>query len=141
MSVELRNAQRKQRLDRSRIKRIVQKLIEALGRSGAEVSILFVDDRQMLKLHEKWMQRATPTDVLSFVMGPVARGGPEILGDIVVSVETAARRARGNVTREVVRYLIHGLLHLIGYDHVTPSDRQRMTRESRRLQRIAHAVV
>ena len=139
MPVELKNAQQLL-VDVRRIKRIVQELLEALGRGQAEVSVLFVGDRKMLEIHQRWMGEATPTDVLSFQMGPAARGGPEILGDIVISVETAARRAPKNVLEEIIRYLIHGLLHLVGYDHVRLSDRRRMNRESRRLRRIAHAV-
>lgn len=94
----------------------------------------------MIEIHQRWMGDAAPADVLSFPMGPAAKGGPEILGDIVVSVETAARRAPKNVTEEILRYLTHGLLHLAGHDHVRLSDRRRMNRESRRLRRIAHAM-
>ena len=129
MSVECRNAQRKRKLDLRRIKRVVQALLAAVGRPEAEVSVLFVDDRRMRRLHKVWMGEDTPTDVLSFPMDQ------RILGDIVISVETAARRAPAKVTREIFRYLIHGLLHLIGHDHLRRADRDRMSRESRRLLR------
>ena len=135
MSVECRNAQRKRKLDLRRIKRVVEALLAAVGRPEAEVSILFVDDRRMRRLHKAWMGEDTPTDVLSFPMDQ------RILGDIVISVETAARRAPARVTREIFRYLIHGLLHLMGRDHVKRSDRQRMNRESRRLMKVAEGVI
>ncbi len=162
--VELRNAQRVFQLEGGRTRRVIQTLLKAVGRPEAEVSILLVEDRQMRALHRIWMGEDTPTDVLSFPQRPnkgvrplrgskgsdLFRGQrchvpsvgepPEILGDIVVSVETAARRAPKDVPEEILRYLTHGLLHLVGHDHVRLSDRRRMNRESRRLRRIAHAV-
>jgi len=128
--VELRNAQRRFKLDVRRIKRAVQALLKGVGRSEAQVSVLFVDDQKMRQLHRQWMGEDAPTDVLSFPMEE------RVLGDVVISVETAARRAPKNVTRETVRYLIHGLLHLIGHDHVGRTDRRRMSRESRRLMKL-----
>lgn len=138
MPVEFQNAQRRFRLEGRRIRRVARRLLQAVGRPEAELSILLVDDRAIRTLHHRWMGEDTATDVLSF-----PQGGPaaDLLGDIVISVETAARRSPGRIFEETLRCLIHGLLHLVGYDHVRLSDRRRMERESRRLQRIAHAAV
>ena len=142
MLVDLRNAQRRVRVDTARLRRVAATVIEQLGFHDAELSVLLVDDREMARLHGRWMDDPTPTDVMSFPSEgiPSARhkrkvGGAVLLGDIVISTETAARRARAGVLREIVRYLIHGLLHLIGHDHVRIRERARMNREARRLMR------
>lgn len=104
-------------------------MLEAIGRPEATLSVLLTDDREMAQLHERWMGEAGPTDVLSFPMGD------PLLGDIAISVETAARRRPRDVEGEVTRALIHGLLHLIGHDHARKPDKDRMDREARRLWR------
>jgi len=168
MGVELRNAQRRIRLDSGRFKQVAEKLLEAVGRSESELSILLTDDRRMAKLHERWMGEPGPTDVLSFPMRDVIASDreskpcrersnlvlktrllrrpcgpprndeserPQLLGDIAISVETARRRGKGKLFEEMTRYLIHGLLHLIGHDHATKRERQGMNRQARRLWR------
>ena len=83
----------------------------------SEISVLFCGDGRMRALNRRFRGKDTPTDVLSF---PAGRG--ELLGDIVVSVPSAARQARrrGERTRrEIDRLLLHGYLHLLGYDHET----------------------
>ncbi|MBI3332719.1 MAG: rRNA maturation RNase YbeY [Candidatus Omnitrophica bacterium] len=120
------------------MKRLAQGLLVALDRPDGTLSILLADDRQMARLNERWMGEAGPTDVLSFPMdqGKKRLAGPVILGDVAISVETAARRAGPRVFEEAGRYLIHGLLHLIGHDHVRLRDRRRMNQQARRLQRM-----
>ncbi len=113
-------------------------LLKQLGLQESGLSVLLVDDRRMGRIHGRWMADLTPTDVLSFEIGRVVKGRrrlrpPETLGDVVISAETAARRARAGVEKEVVRYLVHGVLHLTGHDHLRESERRRMNRESRRL--------
>ena len=131
MGVELRNAQRRVRLDIRRLKGDAQGLLEAVGHSSSILSVLVTDDRQMAWLHQQWMGLEGPTDVLSFPMG-----GPQVLGDIVISAETAARRKPRDPQAEVTRCLIHGLLHLAGYDHRLSSQRVRMNRQAQRLRRL-----
>lgn len=130
MPVELRNAQRAVRIDARRLRKEAEVLLEAVGRSGAVLSILITDDRRMAPLHEQWMGEPGPTDVMSFPMNE-----PSILGDIVISAETAARRRPKDPYKEVLRYLIHGLLHLIGHDHRNAPERERMDRHAGLLQR------
>ncbi len=158
MPVELRNAQRTVRLDLRRLRGAARQMLEAVGRPEATLSVLLTGDREMAQLHERWMGEPGPTDVLSFPMGEVMKrrnGEPgkrrwsrfadsptppfshsNVLGDIAISVEMAARRRPRDVQREVTRLLIHGLLHLIGHDHVRATDRRRMDREARRLWRL-----
>ncbi len=135
MPVELTNEQRVVRLGMRRIKRQAEALLEAVGQSRSVLSVLLTDDRRMALLHERWMGEEGPTDVMSFRMQEAG-----ILGDVVISVETAARRRPGNPGAEVLRYLVHGLLHLMGHDHRRKVERLRMSRETRLLQNKVRAA-
>ena len=135
MPVELRNEQRAVPLDARRLKRQAEGLLEEVGRPEAVLSILLTDDRRMARLHERWMGEEGPTDVMSF---PMSEAG--ILGDIVISAETAARRRPKDPAGEVLRYLVHGLLHLVGYDHRAKAQRLRMNRQAHLLRNRMEAA-
>lgn len=99
------------------------------------IAIGLMNDEQIAGLHEQFMGDPSPTDVLTFDLreGPEI---PEVEGDIAVSVETArrqARRFRTDARSEILRYVVHGVLHLLGYDDHTPSGRARMRREENRV--------
>ncbi len=130
MPVEVRHGQHRVRLDTRRLRKVAHALLKALGKEEASLSILLTDDRKMAQLHERWMGESGPTDVLSFPQGENRQ-----LGDIAISVETAARRAPEDVATEINRYLVHGLLHLMGQDHLRKRDRRRMNQEAKRLHR------
>jgi len=131
VAVEIRNSQRRVAVDVQRLGNDAKKWLAAIGKQRAILSVLLTDDRRMARLHKRWMDEKGPTDVMSFPMGG------EILGDIVISVETAARRHPKDVQAEIRRYLVHGLLHLNGYDHATKKDQRRMDRRADRLLRLA----
>jgi probable rRNA maturation factor len=105
-----------------RVRRFVGRIRRALAqskiqnpKSKIELSVLFCGDSRMRALNRRFRGKDKSTDVLSF---PTAEG--KLLGDIVVSVPYAARRARGSrsrTSREIERLLLHGYLHLLGYDH------------------------
>ena len=135
MPVELRNEQRVVPLDTRRLKTQAEGLLEEVGRPEAVLSILLTDDRRMARLHERWMGEEGPTDVMSF---PMSEAG--ILGDIVISAETAARRRPKDPAGEVLRTLVHGLLHLVGYDHHAKAQRLRMNRRARLLRNRMEAA-
>ena len=86
------------------------------------MSIVLVDDEEVTRLNRQYFHRRRPTNVIAF---PMAAGNPaaihaEILGDVVISAETAKRKAMavgGEAEEEVLFLMIHGLLHLVGYDH------------------------
>ncbi|MDP2313031.1 MAG: rRNA maturation RNase YbeY [Pseudomonadota bacterium] len=106
-------------------------LLKHLGMPKAELSILLCDDEFIRGLNAQWRQKDEPTDVLSFAMGEGddADLNPDVLGDIVISVETAARQAAAlglTLDQEMRVLLVHGLLHLLGYDHVEPEDAPEM---------------
>lgn len=123
-------------------------MLVAVDRENALVSIMLCDDDTIAELNGQYRNKPKSTDVLSFGMnGDPADGGeapdepfrennePELLGDIVISIPTAARQARpaGNLRAEVTRLLAHGLLHLLGLVHGTTSDRRAMEAETERL--------
>ncbi len=130
MPVELRNEQLRVRIDGRRLQRQAELLLAAVGRADSVLSILVTDDRRIAPLHERWMGEPGPTDVMSFPMEEA-----RILGDIVISAETAARRRPKDPHGEMLRYLVHGLLHLTGQDHTTARERLRMDRKARLLEK------
>jgi probable rRNA maturation factor len=97
-------------------------LLRNLGLHNAQLSVLFVGDRAMRTLNRRYRGIDRPTDVLSFSLreGEFASIQPDVLGDIVIGVPVAARQAAAAghpLAREIDLLLIHGLLHLLGYDH------------------------
>jgi probable rRNA maturation factor len=118
-------------------------MLRALDLGDAELSVLFVDDAAIRVLNRTHRDKDRPTDVLAFPVDekPV-HGMPRVLGDVVISLETALRQARSrrrSLVAEVRFLLAHGLLHLVGYDHATRIQKRRMDAASRRLVRAAGA--
>lgn len=102
---------------------------------AAEVSLTLVDDEQIHELNRDYRGVDRPTDVISFALEegdePAIIGGPAemLLGEIVISMETAMRQAAEyghSLEREVAFLALHGMLHLLGYDHMTQEDEKRM---------------
>jgi len=111
--------------------------LRALGREDAELSLLVVGDRRIRALNREWRGKDAATDVLSFPLSDPPGIGP-VLGDVVISFETAVRRAFGegrSTRRELERYLAHGILHLLGYDHERQEDARRMAKKEAALAR------
>jgi probable rRNA maturation factor len=93
-----------------------------LGLLEAELSILFVNDLQIQELNRRYLHRDQPTNVLAFSMrqGEFSTLHPHLLGDLVISVETAKRQSNQFVLNEmemVILLMVHGVLHLMGYEH------------------------
>lgn len=102
-----------------------QAVLDALGFPDGELSILIVDDADIAELNETYLHRSGPTNVIAFSMreGDFPQISPQMLGDVVISTETARREAdaAGIPFRErFVQLLVHGVLHLFGYDHEGP---------------------
>ncbi|HTY43598.1 MAG TPA: rRNA maturation RNase YbeY [Thermoanaerobaculia bacterium] len=103
----------------ARVRRLLGRAARAARAHGSGVSVLFCADGRMRTLNRRYRGKDRSTDVLAFPAGPAVGG---YLGDIVISVPYAAREARRRrepAEREMDRLLLHGLLHLIGYDHET----------------------
>jgi len=123
------NRQRRRRVNPARLRRVLRGAAASLRVRG-EVALVLTGDRSLRALNARYRGKAKATDVLSF-SGP---GGNEGLGDIVISVETAARNARGlgrTLPQELDVLALHGFLHVLGYDHET--DDGTMDRLERRL--------
>jgi probable rRNA maturation factor len=132
VAVEISNRQQAMAVNLAWLERIVRGAIAVIRAEAAEISVLVVNDRRIAKLHAEWMQISEPTDVLTFDLGsdPPRR----LAGDIVVSGETARRVARElgwQPRQELAYYVVHGLLHLAGYDDLTPGERRRMRKRER----------
>ena len=128
------------------IQSVARKILAAAGEPGDELSLDLVGDRRMRRLNRQYRDRDYPTDVLAFPMRDSLRvtrdalrvKPHEMLGDVVISVPTAARQAaaRGHtVERELAVLLVHGILHLCGYDH------EQGEREARRMRRKERAIL
>lgn len=120
------------------MKRRLDAMLRALELPDAEVSVLLTDDREIRVLNRDYRGVDKPTDVLSFSMreGEGARFAGDMLGDLVISVQTCARQARTAkrpLLDEATMLLAHGLLHLLGWDHQNPAEDKRMRRETDRL--------
>jgi probable rRNA maturation factor len=124
----------------SRVRSVLTRASRAARLRPREVSVLFCADARMRSLNRRWRGMDRPTDVLSFPAGDAADG---FLGDIVISVPYASRAARRRSeapAREIDRLLVHGLLHLAGYDHETDDgEMEALEARVRRRLRIADA--
>ena len=106
----------------------------------AELSILIVDDQQIARLNQQYLNRKGPTNVIAFAMqeGPFTEIAPDLLGDVVISVETAHREAKNagiGTVAYVDQLLIHGILHLLGYDH------EHDTSEARKMEQKTNEIL
>ena len=113
------------KLDRAGLRRDVRKILELLGTGQLELSLVIVDDEGIRTINRDYLRRDRPTNVIAFSLaeGDFGDVNPGMLGDVVVSVETASREAReaGIPVEDAILYLIlHGILHLAGYDHEGP---------------------
>ncbi len=115
LSVVLLNRQRRRRVDAARLRRVLGGAARALGVAG-ELALVLTTDRAIRRLNGRYRGKDAPTDVLAFP----GEGGELGLGDVVISVESAARNARGlgrTLAKELDVLALHGFLHLLGYDH------------------------
>jgi probable rRNA maturation factor len=113
---------------------LAQRLLTEEGVEGDAftLSVLLCDDETIRRLKKEYWGIAEPTDVLSFPQPPVPGASPRCLGDIVISLDTVMREVGPDKT-QAAAYLrllfVHGLLHLLGYDHTTPAQRRVMRRK------------
>jgi rRNA maturation RNase YbeY len=132
MSVLVRSHLRHARIDQPRLAHLAQAILSSIDEASATLSVVLIGDRAMRGLNRQYRKKNCTTDVLAFSMreGP----GPSslLIGDVVISVATAAKQARQlgrSLDEELTVLLVHGILHLCGYDH------ERSEREAKRMQR------
>ncbi|PKN36738.1 MAG: rRNA maturation RNase YbeY [Deltaproteobacteria bacterium HGW-Deltaproteobacteria-2] len=122
MKLQIENNQNKIKIDKRRIRSTVLRILRILNCADKEISLSFVDDEKIKKLNKQYLGKSKPTNIISFPLqeGEYSNINPDIMGDIVISTETAQRDAlRGNLTlpQEIDFLIIHGILHLLGYNH------------------------
>ena len=120
--IEIVNRQRKRAMDCEGWERFAGRALKVVPAGGAGLTVVFVSDRAMGELNRRWRGKRGTTDVLSFPSGQdeFERAESATLGDVVISVERAAAQAAEHglsFEREVEQLILHGMLHLCGYDH------------------------
>ncbi len=126
------------RFDRALLRRRARGVLAALELPRAELSLALVADDAIAALNEEHRGKRGPTDVLSFslALGPHAEHRAALLGDVVIAVGVAARQAErigSSLDDELLRLLIHGVLHLLGFDHEQPREARAMRAREREL--------
>jgi probable rRNA maturation factor len=122
--------------DEAELVRLARYILEQLYvHPQTELSIILADVEAMEKLHIEWMDEPGPTDVLSFPMDELRPGTPQrptpegLLGDIVLCPQVAAEQAKAaghSTAAEMLLLTTHGMLHLLGYDHAEPEEKEEM---------------
>lgn len=135
--LELSDRQRRIRLPRRALERVVAGALAQRPRRAGAVSVALVGDRAIRRLHLDHMGLDSATDVLSFPLHGAAGG---LLGEVIASADTAAREAAARGVRprdELLLYVAHGVLHLLGFDDHSPAERKKMRAAERRALRAA----
>jgi probable rRNA maturation factor len=132
--VVVSNLQRRSRISSPRLRAVARRTLAALGRADREVHVTVVDDRRIRALNARYLGKRRATDVLAFdLAGP---GPVRLWGEVIVSAETAARQARRvgvPLAVELDLLVVHGLLHLAGYDDHEPRRARRMHQRAREI--------
>jgi probable rRNA maturation factor len=118
--------------------RLARAILSDVGEASAEMGILFVGDQRMRGLNRRYRGKDRTTDVLAFPMRGVPHSSSHLLGDVVIAVPTAARQAKQghrSLDEELTVLLVHGILHLCGYDH------ERSEKEARRMHRRERMIL
>jgi len=142
MAVAVLNLQRRAKIPGRRVRRLAEAVLRALGRPAAEVHLTFATDALVRRLNGRYRGSLRATDVLAF---PLDTPGPSrLLGEVIVSAETARRQARRlgvPVGLEIELLVVHGLLHLVGYDDREPQEARLMhAREREILRRVSASI-
>lgn len=145
--VELADQQDSLEIDEERIREVVSRVLQEEEVAGAEISVAIVDNPTMRELNKQYLQHDYDTDVLSFLLSseggddseplPTLRGrGKTIDGQLIVSSDMAidmAKRYRWKSHDELILYIVHGLLHLVGFDDLTTPEKTLMRSRERQL--------
>jgi len=143
MNLVITNRQRTKKINSRRLKEITEALLAELKITEAEMGVNLVGVREMALVNETFLQHEGPTDVITFDHRncelQIANCESEIHGELFICVNVAmtqAKEFKSSWQAEVVRYVVHGVLHLLGYDDLKPALRRRMKREENRLMRL-----
>jgi probable rRNA maturation factor len=126
LTITVTNAQSQLPFDKKRLRRAVRMILRDESISHAKIGVAVVDDSTIAELHQRYLNDPQSTDVLSFVLEQTSK---YLEGEIVVSADTAAASApdyNWTADEELLLYVIHGALHLVGYDDTAPKKRAKM---------------
>ena len=146
MEVLIDNRQSNHRISKKKIQQTATAILNALDYPDAELSILIVDDQQIAQFNRDYLNRQGPTNVIAFPMraGRFSEITPNLLGDVVISAETAHREGQNaglSMQDRFDQLLIHGILHLCGYDHEnTKTEARRMEKKTEELLKTIKAT-
>jgi probable rRNA maturation factor len=134
MEILIEDRQDRHRMAHKKIQRTAKAILNALECPEGELSILIVDDAEIARINKTYLGRSGPTNVIAFPMteGQFGDINPNLLGDVVISLDTAAREARDDCVSLESRFdqlLIHGILHLFGFDHEQTSEEDKRMAE------------
>ena len=138
MPVHMQSFVRSMTFDQARLDQLARAILSDIGERSAELGILFVGDQRMRGFNRQYRGKDRTTDVLAFAMREAPHSSAHLLGDVVISVPTAARQARQgqrSLDEELTVLLVHGILHLCGYDH------ERSEKEARRMHRRERMIL
>ncbi len=143
MKINIENLNRKRKISPGKITKICQVVLKSLKKNNIELNIVFVSNQKIRSLNRKYLKSDRATDVLAFDQGPIKEKTVfKNLGDIIVSSDKAFQNAQlFNVTffEEIALYVIHGILHLLGYDDVKNKDKIIMKeKENAFLKKVSH---
>jgi probable rRNA maturation factor len=161
MKIWISNRQRKTAISPEKIKKRAGKILNALGWPEALLSLTLLGDRAMARLNRETFGRRGPTNVIAFPVddifhdltckgtascAPTVSGSepPALLGEVVISLETTIRQAQESdwPWPELFDFfLIHGILHLLGYDHGTPAEEEAMTARTWEMMKLLHPKI
>ena len=140
--VFIKNQQKIIPVEAKKIKKAAERILASLRISGYELSVLLLDNKGIRAVNKKYLNRNRPTNVISFSLteGEFGNINPHVLGDVVISVEKALEQAetRGTSLEEELTFLlIHGILHLVGYDHEKKgSEREKMRKKEKEVYKV-----
>jgi probable rRNA maturation factor len=131
------NKSRSYKINSSFIKKVIGQVLDSLKKSGdIEIEVIFVDDPAIRKLNKAYKKRDRTTDVLSFGLDAGVFGIKKLVASVFISLDTAKSNAEifgTSFEEEIVLYVIHGILHLAGYDDGTTLESRRMRAEEKRI--------
>ena len=138
MPVHMQSHVRRVTFDQARLDQLAQAILSDVGEASAELGIMFVGDQRMRGLNRRYRGKDRTTDVLAFAMREASHSSVGLLGDVVIAVPTAIRQAKEaqrSLDEELTVLLVHGILHLCGYDH------ERSEKEAHRMHRRERMIL
>jgi len=138
MPVHLQSYVRRVTFDQAHLGQMARAILSDVGETSAELGILLVGDQRMRGFNRRYRGKDRTTDVLAFAMREAPHSSAHLLGDVVIALPTAAsqaKRGQRSLDEELTVLLVHGILHLCGYDH------ERSEKEARRMHRRERAIL